>query len=747
WSDAARLFLDRAAAAGLEAPLPRDAQAAVEHIVHELDGIPLAIELAAARARTHSLAGIAEDLDRSTLAAHDADRDARHRSMRRSLDWSHGLLTPGEAVLFRRLSVFAGGWELPTAEQVCADVRTPPERVREDLLGLIDKSLVEVAHNAHGTRYRMLLPIRQYAAERLAEHEADSGPAGPAARHRAWYVELAERADREMWGLSAEGQARLDQEAPNLRAAVDDGCRAGSRDALRICVALSAYWRVTGRYAEGARALTHALAATSGADDPYRARALAMHATLVFWLGDLAGAQRSAEQADAMARRVGDLRAQAHALARLGTVRMMMDPPIAQPVLERAVETARAAGDTFTLGEAYSSLATSYVWQDEFPRMVEISTTGEALAHRIGFDPVLFWAAWGRTHQARLAGDLTTARRFAAEALALSEKADTLLRGAAVEAAALIDIMAGEPNEARRMLHHEYTRSRNARVRWGTGVVQHALAVAELALGRRTEARAWARELYESEREGAGYLAWHAQEVLMLAALADGEADAAREHARTLQEVAARLGNRRADGVAQVGLARAALLTGDVAEAEAYAHNTLGAGVENNWWVDTIAALEVLAAVAARRGRHDRAVRLFLGVCVARAERGLVRVPADESWWDAEFSESLADLEDPNAPLAESEIMSLRQLAEFSARGRGARGRPDYGPASLTPMQLNVARLAARGASNGDIAAELFIARGTVKTHLAHVFAKLGVRNRTELAALGLAEIGPAAGP
>lgn len=742
-SDAARLFLDRAAAAGLADPLPADAHVAVEHIVHELDGMPLAIELAAARARTLSPSGIAEELDGWILAAHDAERPARHRSMRRALDWSHQFLSPEEAVLFRRLSVFAGGWTLAAAEHVCGDAGVPG--VHERLLGLIDKSLVEVNHGPRGTRYRMLLPIRQYAAERLAADEPADAPDGPAARHRAWYLDYAERADRELLGFTDDGRADLDAEAPNVRAALDHACRAGSRDALRIAGALGSYWRAVGRYAEGARAVGHALAAAPDTDGPDRALALAMHGTLTFWMGDLAGAQRDSEAAEAMAVRVGDARARAHALARLGTVRMMMDPPIAQPLLARAVEAARAVDDLVALGDAMAGLSTSHVWQDDFPGMERVAAEGASLAGRVGYDAAVFWTLWGRAHKARLAADPEEARRLAQEAFEASDMSESLVRNAIVEPVALIHVMTGDAQEARRMVRAELDRSRDDGVRWGIEVLHHALGVAELALGNRAEARALGEQMWASERDGAGYLAWHGQEVLMLAALGDGDHAAARKHAELLGGVATRLGNRRAEGVARIGLARAALLAGntdaELADAETLAHAALAPSVAENWWVDAMSALEVLAVVAARRKRHDRAIRLFLGVVMARAERGLIRVPGDETWWDAEFRETLAGFDDPNALLAEGGIMPLAQLAEFTTRGRGTRGRPDFGPDSLTPMQLNVVRLAARGASNVDIAAELFIARGTVKTHLAQAFAKLGVHNRTELAALGLGDI------
>ncbi|MGW0660550.1 helix-turn-helix transcriptional regulator [Streptodolium elevatio] len=757
-SDAARLFLDRAGDAGGPDACADAARAAVEHIVHELDGIPLAIELAAARGRVTSPCRIAADLERSVPAPVSGvgapvpgavgtplpvGGDARHSTMRRSLDWSHALLTPEEAALFRRLSVFEGGWTLAAAEYVCVDGRMPPEALREHLMALIDKSLVDVAQHARETRYRMLTPIRQYAAEHHAAHQQVYGPDGAAARHRAWFLAVAERADDEMWAFDPDGRARLDQEAPNLRAALEHAAHAGHQDALRIGAALGSYWRVKGRYAEGVRVLGRVLDTTPDADHWARARVLAMRAMLVFWIGDLDSSMDDATSAIAMAERVGDERAHAHALNRVGTATMMMRPSAGQPLLERAVAVARDAGDVVALADAYSSLSTSYVWQDDYPRMAEIADRGEPAFRRSGFDAGRFWAIWGRSHQARLAGDLPAARELADQAAALAAGSDLLLGNAAVEARALVEVMAGDPHEARRAVLAELARSQGNVVRWGNGVLQLALAAAELALGNPATTHDIAAAVFRRERDGAGYLAWHAQELRMLAALAEGDAAAAVEQAGHLSCVAERLGNRRAQAVADRGLARAALLRGDLADAESYAHAALAAGVDNDWWVDTVDVLETLAVLAARRGRHDRAVRLFSGVRAARVERSLVRFPEEKTWWDVEFAESWAGVPDPRMHAVEPGSVTLRQLAEFAARGRGSRGRPVIGPESLTPMQLNVARLAARGFSNADIATELFIARGTVKSHLAHVFAKLGVGNRTELAALGLSEHRP----
>jgi predicted ATPase len=158
-----------------------------------------------------------------------------------------GLLTGRERHLFARLSV-SGSFDLEAATAVCAGGAIVPDQILDEIQGLVDKSLLAVERRAGVTRFRMLDFVRQYASERLAA----AGEGVPLAdRHRAYFGELAQRADRELWALTPAGRARLDDESPNLRAAIDDGCARAPDDALAIAGALGLYWRVRGRLAEG----------------------------------------------------------------------------------------------------------------------------------------------------------------------------------------------------------------------------------------------------------------------------------------------------------------------------------------------------------------------------------------------------------------------------------------------------------------------------------------------------------------
>src|SRR5580693_2210620 len=198
-SDAARLFADRASYVQPRFELSEDVAGAVETIVRRVDGIPLAIELAAARVRVLSAEEIAGGLDdylRLLRGGHQSD--PRHQTIRASLDWSHELLTEPERQLFARLSVFSGGFDLAAVTAVCAGGLIVPDQVLDEIQGLVDKSLLVVERRAGARRFRMLDFVRQYAAERLAAAGEDDTLAD---RHRAYFRGLAQRADAELWAL------------------------------------------------------------------------------------------------------------------------------------------------------------------------------------------------------------------------------------------------------------------------------------------------------------------------------------------------------------------------------------------------------------------------------------------------------------------------------------------------------------------------------------------------------------------
>lgn len=318
--EAVRLFADRARAArpGF------DVTGGVEEVTRALDGMPLALELAAARVRVLSVEQMAGRLaDRfRLLSAGDRTAPPRQRTLRAAIDWSHDLLDERERTLLRRLSVFAG-WTLEQAEHVCADAALPAEDVLDLLTALVDKSLVAVVGELAGqVRFRQLDSIREYAAERLAEAGED---AELRTRHRDAVLEAAEHDGRlgvaEVPGAWADRVAlfhRYDAELGNVQAALGWSLdRGDTGKGLRLCTALRTFWIVRGRVAEWSGWTDRFLARSHGADPRTLGAALAGRAQLAVGGRDFAQAARYAEEALGPCRAAGDPFATASALVTL----------------------------------------------------------------------------------------------------------------------------------------------------------------------------------------------------------------------------------------------------------------------------------------------------------------------------------------------------------------------------------------------------------------------------------------------
>lgn len=248
----------------------------IGRICRRLDGMPLAIELAAARLATDNLAQIDGSLDDRFALLTDGSRTAlpRHRTLEAAIDWSHGLLTADETLLFRRLAVFRGGWTAEAAEGVCADDRLPARDFPRLLGSLAHKSLVSAERPSGAVRYRLLETVRAFASERL---DASGEAASVRARHTAWHCGLVERAWPELISPAEMAWlARLEANLDNLRAALS-WCRAEGRDldaALRLAGGLTFLWVTRGAIAEGWAQLEAVLADTAAPCEPAaRARA------------------------------------------------------------------------------------------------------------------------------------------------------------------------------------------------------------------------------------------------------------------------------------------------------------------------------------------------------------------------------------------------------------------------------------------------------------------------------------------
>ena len=424
--EAIRLFCDRAAASLPGFTLGPENLPAVAALCRALDGVPLAIELAAAWVRVLSVDQIVSRLDDRFRLLTSGDRTAppRQRTLRAAIDWSHDLLADREQVLLRRLSVFAG-WSLEMAEQVCSGDDLPAGDVLDLLASLADKSLVVVDTETRAeTRYRMLDTIRDYAASRLADAGED------AATHR----RLRDYALREVEYLHQVGMAeiaapwsarvavfgRFDADAGNLRQVL--GRCLAEQDAetgLRICTAARPVWIVRGSFAEGGEWLDAFLAVKAAVPGAVRGAALVGRAQLAM-ASDPAGAEYRATQGLELCRAAGDRSWTSAALNLLAEVSLHAGRPgEAAARVEEALATAREAADRWNEGYALGTLAAVAGQRGDLPEAQRLGEAALAVMRDIDHQWGAARTLLGLADLARLTGDQGRAQQRYAEALVI----------------------------------------------------------------------------------------------------------------------------------------------------------------------------------------------------------------------------------------------------------------------------------------------------------------------------------------
>ncbi len=451
----AALFLERARLVQPDfAPAPADAHALAE-LLHRLDGMPLAIEITAARSRVLSPVAMLERLKGQALLSTEEARDvpARHHTLRDAIAWSYALLDGGEQMLFRQLAVFAGGWTLDAAEAIVQgwDHVSPLWRT---LGSLVEKSLVLTEGvNGADRRYRMLETIREYALEQLAASgELDTARQ----RHAAYYLALAERAELQLWGPEERAWLRrVEQEQENYRAALRWATDRGDGEtAMRLAGALAYFWWVLGYLREGRRWLEQAL--TLGPDVPsrFRARALEGAATLAASLGDQPAARGLLQHAFELAEAVGDSAAPTRALSRLSSVVLVEgDPREAQALLERSLALWRGEHDLRRQGHTLFQLAWARMLLDDLEGAEAALTESLDIWRTVGNRRL---AAGVMSDLARVKlkrGDDAGAAELAASALMLArEQAPLRTWWYSVATAALVSAHLGNLDHAVRLL-------------------------------------------------------------------------------------------------------------------------------------------------------------------------------------------------------------------------------------------------------------------------------------------------------
>ena len=359
-SEAVQLFVERARLRHPDFSVTDQNSNVVAQLCARLDGIPLALELAAARVAVMSVDKIAARLgDRFRLLT-GGSRTAlpRQQTLRALIDWSYDLLGNAEKVLFARLSVFAGGWTLDAAENVGADPDIARDDVLDLLTGLVQKSLV--VPDRQGERFRMLESLRDYARDRLQERGEASAVR---TRHRDHFLVFAEQAEPFLEGGPEQPAwlARLDQEHDNLRTALASSMESAdhTETGLRICGAVHRFWLYRGHVREGRRWCDEALANAAGnTATPARAKALNAAGSLAWRLGDIVAARSLLEQALNISREQKDLQCEGRVLGNLGGVAIhQTDSVAARAFLEQAVMLHRALGNQTLEARVQGNLA------------------------------------------------------------------------------------------------------------------------------------------------------------------------------------------------------------------------------------------------------------------------------------------------------------------------------------------------------------------------------------------------------
>lgn len=384
--DAVRLFVDRARLSSPGFRLTPQNAAAVAQVCHRLDGLPLAIELAAARVGVLPVEQIAARLDDVFHLLGGGSRTAllRQQTLQAMMDWSYDLLSEKEQQLLRRLAVFADGATLEAAEATCVGGGIDAADVLGLLAALVDKSLVIVEEHDGEARYRLLEIIRQYAAEKL---RAAGEEVEVRRRHRDWYLRLAERAEPESWGAAQRlWLERLELEHENLRAALawSTSDPDGSEPGLRLAAALWNFWWMRGYLSEGRRWLEQMLLRQEEA--PLAARAKALHAggVIAYALGDHATANQELEQSLALYQSLGDRRGIALNLTYLGMLaRHRGEYGRASTLLEKSVTLFRGLGETWATAVALNVLGDIAADQRDYATARAFYEQGLSLLRRV----------------------------------------------------------------------------------------------------------------------------------------------------------------------------------------------------------------------------------------------------------------------------------------------------------------------------------------------------------------------------
>jgi predicted ATPase/DNA-binding CsgD family transcriptional regulator len=740
--DAVRLFVERAGQARPSFALTSENAPSVAEICARLDGIPLAIELAAARTRVLSVEDLATGLsDRFRLLGRGSRAVlARQQTLEASVGWSHDMLSPTQKTALRRLAAFAGSFTLEGAEHVVASDDITGAEVLELLSQLVDRSLLVAEETTEGTRYRLLETIRQYARERLV----DSGEApAVAVRHLGFYADWMQRlVERAEAGeiQAADASRAVDAAYDNIREACEWAIADGQHE-LGLCLvsSLGDLWFVwfglssDTRSRQGLSWLRQLLRAAADVNPQTHARALLCLTQLTIWNGTLFEAAATANEALPFVRDVGDPRLVSRILLAAGFTLGTVDAEGGRSHLQEAAQIAREHGDTSTLWQALYYTGQISVFGGT--REIEAAREGLAVARKgdLTADPLRFGLGVGLIQ----AGEMPEARRQLEAALAGFEALDQPTWASRVKVfLALANFLVGDRAAARELAQEAVTLAEaDAPEReFATLIARFFLAWIAAEEGRHDDAHADLARLgsHDFVTLWAG-LGWSMRSFIRASR---GDDVGAREALEAVAETPVPIMSL----VRIIACWMCALVArhlDELSDAESHVHEAFAVIADDGPRVFAPDLLDVAAALRMDVGADIDAGRLYGAANAARAVMGTKRRTHALSDTGSEIDtlrDRLGEMGFAEA-LHAGEALSLDDAVAYAQRGRGPRQRPPSGWDSVTPTELKVVALVAEGLTNPQIGERLFISKRTVSAHLRNVFGKLGVSTRAVLAA------------
>jgi predicted ATPase/DNA-binding CsgD family transcriptional regulator len=745
-SEAGRLFLTRARAASPAFTLTAGSAAAIAEVCSRLDGMPLAIELAAARCPALGPAELAARLEgHPGLLSGSAARPGRHRSLEALVSWSYELLGDAERRLLDRLSVLRGAFDLEIAERVAGGEPLAQQAVVGLLASLAGKSLVQVQPGPV-ICYWLLETVRQFTADRLA---ASSEETVVHLRLLGWALEVARSADAALSGAEWTGWSdRLSAGQASIRAALSWALGGAEPEAGReLAARLARWWIATGRYSEAGQFLKTAAGLPSEADPGIRARIMLGAAWSAYHLGDTPRAAPLAADGVALSQLAGEPQLEVwgrNLLAALAWCAGDADRIVAEIEASRALpgsaDPALAARAQVLL--AHAAFLAGDLAEEDRQGLVAVELARTA-ADREGL--VLALTSWSISaiagagiQPANVAGLEEAADVLAAHP---DRFAETVMRRLRAELFAIL----GQFDAAETEIRLCWAAGRSGAFRVVEYVAPQAEARLAAAKGDTVAAVAALRRAADGGRRVAMvmFVPSALAHLACMAAIAGDQATAAAAVAEARSELG---GRRQAITAAALRYAEGVMAwrRGELAAAEHLVREATVQWHQGSDRMDACDGIELLGVLAAARGRFPDAARLLAAADAARRPLRYLApgFTADRAAAARAASQARNVLgEDQFTPAWDEGLgLSLDDAVAYAARKGGGRKRPGAGWASLTPAELEVVRLVREGLRNDAIARRLFIAPGTVKVHLSHIFAKLGVTTRAELAAQAAAQ-------